>query len=193
MNKKSSLSIPGVIVFVPVRATPAADICARDNFWTTFFISFISGRIDGPHLLNAWLEFGRFLPWPDLQFLRSNMEFSISQPKMVRLPRNKKHNWTLGIKWEHQVWPWLWPWPWIFKVKCGICFILAKNGPIVTKRKTNTRIELKASNGTIRFELGHDLDLEFSNREFAISQPTMVRLPQNKMGLAKVCPWGLFY
>ena len=35
---------------------------------------------------------------------------------------------------------------------------------------------------TIRFDLGHELDLEFSrsNMEFAISQPKKVRLPRNK-------------
>ena len=35
---------------------------------------------------------------------------------------------------------------------------------------------------TIEFDLGHDLDLEFSrsNIEFAVSQPKMVRLPQNE-------------
>ena len=35
---------------------------------------------------------------------------------------------------------------------------------------------------TIRFDLGHDLDLEFSrsNMEFAISQPKVVQLPQNE-------------
>ena len=50
------------------------------------------------------------------------------------------------------------------------------------KRKANTSIELKASNVTIGFDLGHDLDLEVSrsNMEFAISQPKMVQLPQNE-------------
>ena len=40
----------------------------------------------------------------------------------------------------------------------------------------------KASNVTIRFDLGHDLDLGFlrSNMEFAISQPKVVRLPRNE-------------
>ena len=49
-------------------------------------------------------------------------------------------------------------------------------------QKTNISIELYASNMTIQFDLGHDLDLEFSrsNMEFAISQPKMVRLPQNE-------------
>ena len=77
---------------------------------------------------------------------------------------------------------WLWPWPWIFKVKYGICYISAKTGPVATKWKANLSIELYASNGTIRFDLGHDLDLEFSrsNMEFAISQLKMVLLPQNK-------------
>ena len=97
----------------------------------------------------------------DLEFSRSNMEFAISQPKMVRLPRNEDQyiDWNLGLKCNHRVWPWPWPWPWIFKVKYGLCYTSAKNGPIATKRKTNISIELKASNMTIRFDLGRDLDL----------------------------------
>ena len=89
----------------------------------------------------------------------------------------------LGLKYDHQVWHWPWPWPWIFKLKHRICYISAKNDPIATKRKANISIESWASNMTIRFDLGHDLDLEFprSNIEFAISQPKMVRLPRNEM------------
>ena len=51
----------------------------------------------------------------------------------------------------------------------------AKNGPIATKRRANISIELWGSNMTIGFDLGHDLDLEFSrsNIEFAISQSKM--------------------
>ena len=68
----------------------AADFCSCDNFWT-FFISFISGSIDGPHLQNTWLDFGWFFYRDlELQFSSSNMEFAISQPKMIRLPQNKK-------------------------------------------------------------------------------------------------------
>ena len=44
---------------------------------------------------------------------------------------------TLGLKCDHQVWPWPWPWPRIFKVKHGIGYISAKNGPIAMKRKAN--------------------------------------------------------
>ena len=120
----------------------------------------------------------------DLDFSRSNIEFAISRPKMVRLPWNKsKHiDWTLGLKCDHRVWPWPWPWPRFFKVKYGICYISAKNGPIATKRKPNISIQLLGSNVTITYDFGHDLDLEFSrsNIEFAISQPKMVWLPWNE-------------
>ena len=42
--------------------------------------------------------------------------------------------------------------------------------------------ELRVANVTIKFDLGHDLDLDFSrsNMEFAISQPKVVRLPRNE-------------
>ena len=48
--------------------------------------------------------------------------------------------------------------------------------------KQTYRLNSKASNVTIRFDLGHDLDLEFSssNMEFPISQPKVVRLPRNE-------------
>ena len=96
--------------------------------------------------------------------------------------KSKHIDWTLGFKWDHRVWPWPWPWPWIFKVKYRIEYISAKNGAIATKRKANISIDLKTSNVTIRFDLGHDLDLEFSrsNMELAISLPKMVWLPRNK-------------
>ena len=64
---------------------------------------------------------------------------------MVRLPQNKtKHiDWPLGLKCDHRLWPWPWPWPSIFKVKYGICYISAKNGPIAIERKANIAIELQ--------------------------------------------------
>ena len=113
--------------------------------------------------------------------------------------KSKHIDWTEGLKFDHGVWPWPWPWPWIFKVKYEICYISAKNGPIATKRKANISIELKASNLTMGFDLGHDLDLEFSrsNMEFAISQPKMVRLPRNEKQTywlnwrSQMWPWGL--
>ena len=118
----------------------------------------------------------------DLEFSRSNMEFAISQPKMVWLPQNKKQtqfDWTLGLKFDHWVWPWPWPWPWNFKVKYGIFHISAKHA---IKRKAKLSIELQAADVTIRCDPGHDHDLEFSrsNMEFAISQSKVVRLPRNE-------------
>ena len=59
--------------------------------------------------------------------------------------KSKHIDWSQDLKCDHRVWPWTWPWPWKFKVKYGIA-ISAKNGPIATKRKANTSIELLASN-----------------------------------------------
>ena len=56
--------------------------------------------------------------------------------------KSKDINWSQDLKCDHRVWPWPWSWPWIFKVKYGIGYISAKNGPIATKRKANTLIEL---------------------------------------------------
>ena len=72
--------------------------------------------------------------------------------------KSKHIDWTLCLKCDHQIWAW----PWIFKVKYRICYISAKNGPIATKQKANVSNELKASNVTSGFDLGHDLDHEFS-------------------------------
>ena len=70
----------------------------------------------------------------------------------------------------------------MFKVKYGICSFSANNGPIATKQKSSISIELWASNVNIGFDLGYNLDLEFSrsNIKFVISQPKMVQLPWNE-------------
>ena len=54
----------------------------------------------------------------------------------------------------------------------NLLYISVKIGLIATNWKANISIELYASNVTIGFHLGHDLDLEFSwsNMGFAISQ-----------------------
>ena len=83
--------------------------------------------------------------------------------------KSKHIDWSQDLRCDHQVWPWPWPWPWIFKVKYGIGYISAKNGPIATKWKANTWIELYASNVTIRFDLGLDFDLEFSRSNTKLS------------------------
>ena len=74
-------------------------------------------------------------PWPWI-FKIKCIEFA----KLGRIAMKRKANinWTLGLKCDHQVWLWAWlwgPWPWIFKVKYGICYSSAKNGPIASKWK----------------------------------------------------------
>ena len=61
---------------------------------------------------------------------------------------------------------------WIFKVKYEICYNTATNGLMATKRKANILFVLEALNVTMRFHLGHGLDLKFSrsNMKFAIPQ-----------------------
>ena len=101
---------------------------------------------------------------------------------MLRLPRNEKQTYRLNSR--AQMWPsgltLAVTLTWIFKVKYRICYISAKNGPIARKPKANISIEPKASNVTIRFDLGHELDLEFSrsNMEFPISQPKKIATKQ---------------
>ena len=54
--------------------------------------------------------------------------------------KSKHIDWTLGLKWDHQMWPWPRPWPWIFKVKYEICYISTKSCSIATKRKVNISV-----------------------------------------------------
>ena len=80
----------------------------------------------------------------DLDFSRSNMEFAISQPKLVRLPRNEKQTYRLNSR--AQMWPsgltLAMTLTLNFQGQNRICYISAKNGPIATKRKANISIEL---------------------------------------------------
>ena len=168
---------------------PAADSCSRNNFWTTFWISFIFGTIVGPDLQITWLDFGRFSsrPWP--RFFKVNYGICYISAKngpITTKTKSKHIDWTLGLKCDHWVWPWPWPWPRFFKVKYGICYISAKNDPIATKRKANISIELYGSNVTIRFDLGHDLDLEFSrsiyDHDHLVTKVRCMDLPDSYRG-----------
>ena len=85
--------------------------------------------------------------------------------------KSKYIDWTKCLKCDHWVWPW--PWPWIFKVKYGICYISAKNGPIATKRKVNISIGLKCDHRV--WPWPWPFEFSRSNMEFAISQPKVVR------------------
>ena len=54
----------------------------------------------------------------DLEFSRSNIEFAISQPKMVRLPRNEKQTYWLNSR------PQMWPMVWIYQIVTGVTSVV---------------------------------------------------------------------
>ena len=54
----------------------------------------------------------------DLEFSRSNMEFPISQPKVVRLPRNEKQTYRLNSR------PQMWPMVWIYQIVTGVTSVV---------------------------------------------------------------------
>ena len=99
--------------FVPVRTPPpppAADSCSLITFEQRF------GLPDA-----MLVDCRRDL---DPEFSKSNMEFAISQPKRVRLPRNEKQIYwlkfrpqmwpsglTLAMTFTFEFWGQLWPWP----------------------------------------------------------------------------------
>ena len=101
-------------------------------------------------------------------------------------------------------WTNCWPWPINYWIKFWFIFVLTltlnfqgqmwnslylrQYGLIALKQKANISIELKASNVTIGFHIGHNLDLE--NMEFVISQPKMVHLPRNKNQIMLIASWA---
>ena len=97
-------------VFVPVLTPPraprppqpptAADSCSRDKFRTIpGFLLFLAGLMALTCRLpvSILVDFRRDL---DLEFSMSNMEFAISQLKMVRLPRSNKQNDQLNFRYK---------------------------------------------------------------------------------------------
>ena len=80
--------------------------------------------------------------------------------------KSKHINWNLSLKCEYRTWSWPWPWPWSFKVKYGIHYILAKNGPIATKqKKTQTyRLNFKPQMWPSDLTLAVTLTLNFQGQ-----------------------------
>ena len=97
------------------------------------------------------------------------------------------------------IWHNYWPWPIDYLVKFWSIFVLSltlnfqsqlwdllylsQNGSIPPKWKANILIELNTSNVTIKFYIGHDLDLEFSrsNVKFVISQQNWFNCHERKI------------
>ena len=97
----------------------------------------------------------------DLKFSRSNIELAISQPKMVRWPRNEKQTYRLISR------PQLWPLGLTFAMTLTLNFqgqmqnwlYLCQKWSDCHETKTNIwiwTIGLKCDNG---FDLGHDIDI----------------------------------
>ena len=121
-----------------------------------------------------------------LEFWRSNIKSAIAQPKMVRLPRNKKQTYRLNFM------PQMWP------SDLTVTVTLTSNfqGQVDLWNLLYLSQKWSDCHGTKnehidwtlclkrdhRIDIGHDLDLAFSrsNLEFAIFQPKMVWLPQNE-------------
>ena len=116
INLLSDPGIPGwLYLFVPLRKPPqAADSCSRNNFWTTFWISFMFGFLSCWPWPITWLDFDRFSSWPWPWIFKVKYGIcSVSAKKLSDWQDTKsKHiDWTLGLKCDQWVWPWQWPWP----------------------------------------------------------------------------------
>ena len=117
----------------------------------------------------------------DLQFSRSNMEFAISRPKMVRLPRNKKQTCRLNFK------PQMWPSDLTLAVTLTLNFLGQIWNSWYLGQKWSDCYETKSKhvNWTLKSQLWL-LDLTWAmtltlNRQGQIwNLPKMVRLPRNK-------------
>ena len=126
----------------------------------------------------------------DPEFSRSNIEFAISEQKMVWLPWNENKH--IDSTPRPQMWPsgltFAMTLTLIFKVKYGISYISAKSGAIATKWKANISLnsrpqmwpmgliltitltfEFWRSNLTLTFDHTHDLDHGFSWSNFEIT------------------------
>ena len=82
----------GVTCFVLVCTAATADFCSWDNFWTTFHISFIFGRIDNPDLLIFWLDLGWFCQDLDLEFSWWNIWCAVSRKNTFLIATQQKTN-----------------------------------------------------------------------------------------------------
>ena len=76
---------------------PAADSCSRDNFWTTFWISFIFGTIVGPDLWITWLDFGQFLSWPWPRFFKVKYAICYISAKSGPIATKRKANISIEL------------------------------------------------------------------------------------------------
>ena len=116
----------------------------------------------------TWLDFGQFSSWRWLWIVKVNMEFAISQSKMVGLPRNEKQTYWLNS------WPQMWPMGLTLAINLTLNFqgqiwnllYLSLKWSDCHQTKSKRSIALSAKNVTNGFGLGHDLELEFSRSNY---------------------------
>ena len=150
----------------------------------------------------------------DLESSRSNIEFAISQPKMVRLPRNQKQTYrlnsrsqmwpsdltlamTLTLNFQGQIWNLLYlsqKWSDCHERKSKHRFISRPQMWAMGLNLTITvTFEFWRSNVTLTFDLTHDLDHGFSwsNFEIAVSQNGRVDWHCTKeVAVGQSWPWS---
>ena len=102
-------------------------------------------------------------PWPWIANLKYEICY-ISAPKWSDCKRNEKQTYRMNPSPTrvHRISPLPWPWSWIFRVKFGICCISDKKMVWLQWSKTEHIDWILAPIVTIRFDLGHYLDLAFS-------------------------------
>ena len=128
----------------------------------------------------------------DFEFSRSNLEFAISQPKMVRLPRNEKQTYllnsraqmwpsgltlTLTLNFQGQIWNLLYlsqKWSDCHETKNQTYRLNSRPQmwPMSQTLTITLTFEFCRSNMTLTFDHTHDLDhgSSWSNFEIAVSQ-----------------------
>ena len=131
--------------------------------------------------------------------LTLTLDFQGQVLKMLYL-RNGRVDWhgTKGM-WVHRIldphcdfelWPHPWPWPLIFKVKLWKSRNSGMGCPIDMEQKGCESTEYWTHVVTLKFDLTHDLDLEFSasNFEIAVSQEWEGRSSWNERDMSW---WGV--
>ena len=118
----------------------------------------------------------------DLEFSRSNMEFPITQLKIIPLPQNKKQTYQLNSR------PWMCPshltmamtLTWNFQGQIWNLLYLSQKW----SDRHKTKNKHTGNVCTLCFKCGHKiwpwLKFSRSNVKFAISQPKLVWLPLNE-------------
>ena len=122
-SKISNAFLPNRIFYLPYLKNGWYSWCETKRKWVNWMLRWL-GYFD----LDLWLWIFKVKLYLGNGASMLNLEFAISQPKIVQLPRNKNQAYRLNTRPQmgSSVWPWQCPWPWIFRVKYRVCYISAK-------------------------------------------------------------------